>query len=387
MRSIYISLFLFWAWLAAALEVDVTARSALLMNAETGHVLYAKEANVSSFPASTTKIATALFLLDAKQIDLDRIVTVSQQALRQKPNGAVEPSHYITADSSLMGLTKGDLMSLEDLLHGLMLSSGNDAANVLAEAVSGSVAAFMQEFNAYIQKMGWTHTFFMNPHGYHHPEHKTTAYELGLMAQKALRFPKFREIVAKTFYKTSQNPKLELKQRNQLMRKGEHFYPKAIGVKTGFHNKAQSSLVAAAEDRGRTLIAVVLGSPTSDDRYRDARALFEAAFAEEKMESVLVAKGQAYQKSLEGAKWALIASVKAPLVISFYPAETPNVKGFVHWEAPELPIQPGQKVGHIAVVDDQGRELGRQDLWAQNKVPRTLGFVLKSFWKRLFPRR
>jgi D-alanyl-D-alanine carboxypeptidase (penicillin-binding protein 5/6) len=354
------------------------------MNAETGHVLYNKEAHAPSFPASTTKIATALFLLDAKQVDLDRVVTVSQQALRQKPNGAIEPPYYITADSSLMGLTKGDLMSLEDLLHGLLLSSGNDAANVLAEVVSGSVQVFMHEFNAYIQKMGWTRTFFVNPHGYHHPEHKTTAYELGLMAQKALQFPKFREIVAKTVYKTSQKPQLELKQRNQLMRQGDHFYPKAIGVKTGFHNKAQSSLVAAAVDQGRTLIAVVLGAPTSDDRYRDARTLFEAAFAEEKVESVLVTQGQVYQKSLEGAKCVLVASVATPLIISFYPAETPRVKGFVHWDSIVLPLQPGQKVGHIAVVDDQGRELGRQDLWAQNKVPRTFGFVLKSFWKRVF---
>jgi D-alanyl-D-alanine carboxypeptidase (penicillin-binding protein 5/6) len=283
-----------------------------------------------------------------------------------------------------MGLAKGDRVDLEGLLHGLLMSSGNDAANVLAEATSGSVPAFMEELNAYVRKIGCVDTSFLNPHGYHHPEHISTAYELSLLTKKALEIPKFREIIGKQVYRTAQKPDVELRQRNKLMKPGEHYYPKAIGGKTGFHSMAQNNLVAAATDQDRTLIAVVLGCPKSDDRYRDAKALFEAAFAEEKIESLLVSKEQVYTKNIEGAKRPLTASVATPLAISFYPAETPKVKGFVYWDELSLPVRMGQKVGEIKVVDEQGTELGRQELFSQGSVDPTFFFSLKRCWKRLF---
>jgi D-alanyl-D-alanine carboxypeptidase (penicillin-binding protein 5/6) len=242
----------------------------------------------------------------------------------------------------------------------------------------------MEELNAYLQKMGCVGTHFLNPHGYHHPEHVSTAYELCLLTKKALEIPKFREIVGKQFYRISQKPELELRQTNMLMRPGKHFYAKAIGVKTGFHRMAQNNLVAAAEDQGRTLIAVVLGCPKSDDRYRDARVLFESAFAEEKIENILVPKGQTYKKSLEGAKLPLIGVVASAIVISFYPAETPKLKGFVHWDQLSLPIHQGQRVGVIKVIDELGLELASQELLAQDRVDATFFFRLKRQWKRLF---
>lgn len=385
MRQIWICLFLICTGLGAApIQVEVSAKAALLMNAESGRILYEKEANTIIFPASTTKIATALFLLEEKQPDLHRVVSVSREALRQKHNGASEPAHWITADSSLMGLQKGDRFPLEDLLHGLLMASGNDAANVLAETVSGSVPHFMQELNAYFQKIGCPNTRFVNPHGLHHPDHVTTAYELALITQKALQIPKFREVVGKLVYRTSGPHELELKQSNKLLRPGEYYYPKAIGVKTGYHGLAQSNLVAAAVDGGRTLIAVVLGCPKKDDRFRDAKLLFEAAFAEKKVDAVLVAPSEVYKKSVEGAASELTASVAEPLAISFYPAETPKVKGFINWSEIRLPVQMGQKVGEIRVLDERGVELGCKNLVAQNKVSPTFLFRLKSFWKRLF---
>lgn len=369
---------------ADPLQVNVTAKSAILMNAKSGAVLYEKEAHAPMFPASTTKIATALFLLDEKQLDMGQIVKVSAGALKRKANGTLDPPHAITSDSSLMGLMRGDRFNIEDLLHGLMLSSGNDAANVLAETVSGSVSLFVEELNAYLQKMGCVKTRFVNPHGYHHPEQVSTAYELCQLTRKALMIPKFREIVGKQAYRTSQKPELELQQTNRLMRPGEHYYPKAIGVKTGFHSQAQNNLVAAAQEEDRTLIAVVLGCPKSDDRYRDAKALFEEAFKEQKVENVLVTPGQIYKKNVEGAKSVLTASLKTALKISFYPSEMPKVKGFVYWDALSLPIQAGQRVGEIKLLDETGEELGRQELFAREKVSPTFFFTIKRFWTKLW---
>jgi len=365
----------------APLQVETKAASAILMNAKTGAVLYDKEAKVQSFPASVTKIATALYLLDALHLDLNQTVTVSKSALRRKPNGAIDPPHGITSDSTLMGLKAGESFTIEDLLHGLMMVSGNDAANVLAEAVSGSVVKFMEQLNAYVRALGCTRTQFVNPHGYHHPEHVSNAYELCLLTKKALQIPKFCEIVAKPFYKASQN--IEFKQRNKLMRPGEHFYPKAIGVKTGYHSSAKNNLVAAASHDDRTLIAVVLGCPESDDRYRDARALFDAAFKEEKIEILLVSNDKIYLKQIEGAKSQLEASLFNPLVISFYPSEMPHVRGFIYWDALSLPIRAGQKVGTIQVQDEDGKEIISQALLAQKPVDATFFFALKQHAKRV----
>ncbi len=369
---------------STSLEVELTAKSAILMNAKTGVILYEKNAQTKIFPASVTKIATALFVLEENRLDLSRVVTVSAEALRQKPNNATEPAHWITSDSSLMGLVKGAQIDGEGLLHGLLMCSGNDAANVIGEQVSGSVPKFVEELNEYLRRIGCVDTSFVNPHGYHHPDHVSTAYELCLLTKRALEIPKFREVVAKQFYRTSQKPEIEVRQFNKLLREGDHFYSKAIGVKTGFHSMAQYNFVGAAEDQGRTLISVVLGCPTSDDRFRDTKALFEAAFAEEKTTTTLVSKEQTYQKSLEGAKRALTASVAQPLVISFYPAETPKVKGFVYWDELSLPIRAGQRVGEIRIVDERGESLGRQELLAREPVDATFFFFLKQQWKRLF---
>ena len=374
---------------AAPLKVNVQARSAILMNAETGAVLYEKDAHLPSYPASTTKIATALYLLEEKKIDLHQMVTVSPEALRYKPPNSTEetPAHWLVSDATLMQLVKGERLSAEALLHGLMMVSGNDAANVLAEAVSGSVPVFMDELNAYLKQIGCQGTFFKNPHGYHHPEHITTAYDLAWMTKKALQNQTFRELVSKQAYqrpKTNKQPAGELKQRNGLVVEGKHYYPKAIGVKTGFHSFAQNALVGAATDQGRTLVAVVLGCPKSNDRYNDTKALFEAAFAEKKVESILSPAGQAYSKRIGCAKTQLLAVLFQPLAISFYPSEEPKVKAFIHWDLLSLPIRKGQRVGEIRAVDERGAVLAKQELFAQDNVSATLLFSLKQKWNRLW---
>lgn len=382
---VLLSVFCVQLW-GKPLDLNVHARSAILMNADTGAILYEKHAHTPLFPASITKIATALFVLDHKQVSLDQMVTVSGEALRIKPaqKGKEALPHWLDTDGTTMGLLKGEMLSFESLLHGLMLVSGNDAANVLAETVGGSVPEFISELNAYMKGLGCLNTQFRNPHGLHHPEHYTTAYDICLVTRRALQVPKFREIVSKVSYskpKTNKQPPTELRQTNPLIKSGRFHYSKAIGVKTGYTSHAQHTLVAAAEHNGRTLIAVVLGCKQKEERCADVVQLFETAFAEEKKEQRLIGPESLFTQRVEGANSSLEASLAQELSISFYPAEEPAYRAFVHWELPALPIQKGQKVGRLEIVDSEGNLLTQGPLHSQVEVKATMWFWLKQLFR------
>lgn len=375
---------------AKPLEISVKAKSAILINAKTGAVLFEKEAYKPSFPASTTKIATALYVL-GRESDLARSVSVSSESLKMKPQRggwSSVPSYWNEWDGTKMGLQKGELLSIESLLHGLMLASGNDAANVLAEAVSGSVSDFLDGLNGYLVELGCRTTHFMNPHGLHHEEHVTSAYDLALITKRALQFPKFREIVSTLDYakpKTNKQPQVSIRQKNALLLPtSRYFYPKAIGVKTGFTSMAQNTLVAAAQDQGRVLIAVLLGCEKREDRYLDAKRLFEAAFSEVKMKRVYFERGAAYKKMVEGAKEPLIGYLEEEAAVEFYPAEEAEVKAHLYWEIPSFPIRKDQKVGEMRFTDADSNEVARITMLAREDVKATLFFSIKEKWRSLF---
>ena len=375
---------------AQPLDVEVTARSAIVMNADTGAILYEKHPHLPSYPASITKVATALFVLDHKKPSLDQLVTVSGEALKIKPvkKEGDFPAYWGEIDGTKMGLIKGEILSLESLLHGLLLISGNDAANTLAEGVSPSISDFMEELNGYVRSLGCVNTQFRNPHGLHHPEHFTTAYDICLITKKALQVPKFREIVAKVSYlkpKTNKQPQTEIRNFNALIKPGQYFYPKAIGIKTGYHSKAVNTLVAAAEHEGRTLIAVLLGCPHRKSRYEDAIRLFEAAFGEEKQTRLLLDTTQAFSREIPGGKQPLKGALASPIEIAFYPSEEPTCKALLHWDVVPLPIRKGQKVGEVRIQTEEGSLLTKGELLAQETVEGTFFFTVKeklSSWFR-----
>jgi D-alanyl-D-alanine carboxypeptidase (penicillin-binding protein 5/6) len=358
------------------------------MNADTGAVLFEKHPHVPSYPASTTKVATALFVLDHKQPSLEQMVTVSAEAVRIKPvkSQGEYPSYWGEVDGTKMGLLKGEIISFDALLHGLMLVSGNDAANAIAETVSGTVPNFIDELNRYVRSIGCMNTQFQNPHGLHHPEHFSTAYDLCLIAKRALQIPKFREIVSKISYlkpKTNKQPASELRQFNALVKPGKHFYPRAIGVKTGFHSAAMNALVAAAEHDGRTLIAVLLGCPKRNDRYEDAVRLFETAFGEEKETRTFFGPEKRFSREVTGAKTPLHAGLRGDLSISYFPAEEPSCKAFVQWDMLDLPIRKGQKVGEVQIRSEEGTLIQSGPLFAQEEVKGKFLFVLKENISRI----
>ena len=378
-------LLFFFLWVstlcAKPLQVEVSARSAILMNAETGAILYEKKAYTPAYPGSTTKIATALFALDGKKADVGRSALVSEEALRMKSPHHSLPYH-LEPEGTMMWLRRGEVLPLDAFLHGAMMISGNDATNVIAESLSGSVGAFMQEMNQYLKEIGCQSTMYLNPHGLHDPGHVTTAYDLALMMKKGLTIPKFRDLISKVSYsrpKSNKSPKSEIVAFNQLLKPGKYHYPKSIGGKTGYHSQAQATLVAAAEHEGRTLIAVVLGcSKTS--RYDDVKLLFETAFQEELLQRRIIGVDHLFSQNIEGAETPLSARLENPLSISYFPAEQPTFRAFIHWNKTSLPIHKGQPVGKIIITDQQDRPLAQASLISQTEVKATWKFRIKKWF-------
>lgn len=242
----------------------------------------------------------------------------------------------------------------------------------------------MEELNDYLKKIGCKNTSFNNPHGLHHPEHVTTAHDLGIMAQEALKDPLFRQIVSSVRYTCPQtNLELErhLVQGNQLLRKGAHHYPKAIGVKTGFTQTAGKNLVAAAQEGDRVLIAVALGykGPRAE-LYNDVKHMFEAAFQEPKLRRILLPKGEPKLSApVPGARKRLKTTLADGLSYDFYKSEVTPIKVTVYWEVPPLPIVQGAVVGQIKVIDSYGTTLNQVPLLALEELTPTLWHRLKCF--------
>lgn len=239
-------------------EPQVAAKAAIVIDAAGGQILYAKSAHTPMPPASTTKIMTAL--LAVEEGDLEAQVVISPRAA-----AVGEASIYLQA---------GETLTLEELIKGALIPSGNDAAWAIAEEMAGSVELFAVLMNRKAFALGAFNTNFVNPNGLPAVNHYTSAYDLALMARKAMDNPKFREVVATRQDWISYNngeARRYLKNTNRLL----WSYPGADGVKTGTTREAGSCLVASASQNGRRLIAVVLNST---NRYGDAARLLDYGF-------------------------------------------------------------------------------------------------------------
>ena len=251
------------------------------------------------YPASVTKVATALVALKHKKNELNTSVLIPKDAVvsttaeAKKRSNYTLPSYWLEPDSTHMGLRAGEEISLLDLLYGLMLVSANDAANAISIHVGGTVPNFMLNVNAYLKEIGCRNTQFTNPHGMFDPKHQTTAYDLAVMTREALKDPTFCKIVATVQHprpKTAKQPEGSiLSQSNKLLRNGKNYYPKAIGVKTGYLSISGHTYVSAAKQEGRTLIAVLLKTKERSDMFADAIKLFDTAFKQPQVERVLLA--------------------------------------------------------------------------------------------------
>lgn len=265
------------------LEASIDSGAVLILEETTGKVIYEKNGYDRMFPASTTKIMTAILAIE--NCNLDETATASEYAINSIPEGYSNASIQV-----------GEVLTVEDLLYALMVTSANESAIVLAEHVSGSEEAFCWLMNDKAKELGCQDTHFVNPNGIHNEDHYSTAYDLALIAKYAMQNDTFRKIVKTTSYTlpatnaypaedrtfTNTNSLIIYDNRN---RADNYYYEYATGIKTGYTSQAGNCLVSSAEKNGMSYINVVLNAPvgyttagTISHRYLDTIALFDYAF-------------------------------------------------------------------------------------------------------------
>ncbi|MEM1283363.1 MAG: D-alanyl-D-alanine carboxypeptidase family protein, partial [Chlamydiota bacterium] len=338
--AIFLLFFLF-PITANSLDLNISAESAILINANTGDVLFEKNAHTQHYPASITKVATALYTLHVYHDKLDTLIEAEHDAVAsvakeaKKRSNYTLPAHWLEPGATHIGIKRNEQLSLRDLLYGMLISSGNDASNVIAQFIGGSVSNFMTDLNNHLVELGCSQTKFCNPHGLHHPKHLTTAYDMALITKEAMKSPDFREIVKTVRYtrpKTNKQSASTLIQTNRLLRKGKNYYNKAIGVKTGWTSDAMNTLVASAEHNGRTLIAVLIKVKERDTIFQEAKLMFETAFNQPLVQRVLLKAGlQRYVLKHPEASREVTTYIAKDVCIDFYPAEEPNLKCKLSW--------------------------------------------------------
>ncbi len=353
---------------------DIAAKAAILIDIDTGDVLYEQNAEERAYPASCTKIMTCLLTIEAIEegaLSLDQIITV-------------EDSHNagMTPDSSTANLATGEEISLENVLYCLMLASANEAGNILAVAVSGSIDAFVVRMNERAEELGCSGTHFCNPHGLHNEEHYTTARDLGVITREAWKHELFRTLVGTTTYtvpatnlseaRSLVNSNLLLPERNSV-----YSYEYAVGVKTGTTNAAGYCLVSAAEKDGRRVLAVVLGAEllqnadgtTTRMVYVESKRLLEYGLNSfQYLELVSPAETVAELPVSGGAEEATVSVVPAETVtyglVNGLTAASFE-REFTLPESLEAPVQAGAVLGSMT-ISYQGQTCATVDLIAGN---------------------
>ena len=243
---------------------EISARAALLCDLESGRVYYALNTDQKAYPASLTKIMTVLLALEA--------VERGEVNLKDEVTAGDDCRQGLDEESSTAGIQPGEVMSLENYLYCAMISSANEACNVIASHVAGSIDAFVARMNQRAQELGCTGTHFVNTHGMPDENHYTTAADLRIITEQALRFPLFAEIsntISHTVPATNLSDTRVLQNTNGLINANSVMYPNylyegAAGVKTGHTNAAGYCLISTAEKNTVRLLCIILGSSTRD---------------------------------------------------------------------------------------------------------------------------
>ncbi len=361
-------------------EPEVLSESAILVNGNTGKVLFEKNSHAQMYPASTTKIMTAYLAI--QNLDLSAQITASESAVA------------IASDSSKMDLVAGEILTVKDLLYALMVQSANDAANALAEAVSGSIQEFVRLMNETAKDLGMHNTQFANPHGYHDERHYTTAYDMSLIAQKAMENEIFAEIVSAPSVTIPPTNKCEEERkfvtRNYMINPRSSLtyrYSYANGIKTGHTNAAGYCLVGSAIRSGMSLISVVFKAPedTPERVYTDSKNMYEYAYSKYRIRTVQ--KGDELASTCN-VKWAagkqhLILKtnqdIKTLLPRDDYIADLLTSKIQVY-EDITAPIKAGTELGEIRYYYDN-EEVATAKLYASRDVNRS---YVKQFFSYIF---
>lgn len=366
----YIAVLLFFcpAIPAAAKAPDITAHSAVLMDAGTGRVFFEKRGFSRSEPASLTKIMTAILALEYGHPE--EIVTVRKKAAR------------ISVGQEL-GLAEGDRITLENLIKAALIYSANDSTVAIAQHVAGTEERFIDLMNVKALVLGAMNTRFANTNGYHHPNHYTTAHDLALITRYALNDSKFAHVVSTprdTIYWADGKKQKEVNNTNKLVR--DNSYEGICGVKTGSTIRAGNCLIAAARRGDRTLISVVLHSR---NRFKDSVKLLDYGF-NKIIPVTLCAKSEDFGRIPVTEGVGDSVKIIAGQAVEVYMDEGNRdqvAKKVIVKKPLRAPVSAGQEVG-TAIFTLGGSELGRASLVAAHEVKRQgiLYRFRKSFEKR-----
>ena len=348
---------------------DISAAAAIIMDAQTGFILYEKNIHEPLYPASLTKIMTALLALEQYANRLHEPITFSYNAV-----------YSIPRNSSHIAMDEGETLTMENALYGIMLASANEVANAIAEHIGGDIKSFGALMTRRAAALGAVNTQFRNPSGLHDPEQTTTAYDMAIITRETLRHPKFLEIISTIRHDippTERQPQVrELLNTNRLIQPGQHFNESVVGGKTGFTNQSQHTLVTYAAQEGRKLIVVTL---QAEGRYlyTDTKALLDYGFAIPYIQKQLFYQNQYAKTSPVFSDWSpqrsQVGEVRLVVPDNVY-LELPL--GFdisdveYQFYIPRqlaVPIQAGQNIGRV-IYTMRGIPMGDIPLRAANTV-------------------
>ena len=355
----------------AANDLNVDAKASLIIEENSGKVIYDDNSNIQNYPASVTKILTAILTLE--NCELTDTVTVSKTAISNIPSG------YVIAP-----LFVGEQMCVEDLLYALMLKSANDAAYVLAEHVGGSVEGFSEMMNKKAEELGCKNTHFVNPNGIHNSNHYTTAYDMYLISRYAMKNEEFVKIVS-TYQHTlsatnkySKNDRI-MKNTNSFVNPSSRYYDENVkGIKTGTTLQAGNCLITNISKNGFDVITVILGAKTSESKFSETKKMMNYVF--DNYEFTQIHKKGDVIKNIEVEK-ATKETKSLNLVISEDIKSINNIKIKAEEIEPEInlnneiiaPISKGQELGTIKYTID-GLEYNAK-LLAENDVIKKTYYV------------
>jgi D-alanyl-D-alanine carboxypeptidase (penicillin-binding protein 5/6) len=356
---ILISLLVFSCSSNLAADSFVTAKAAILMDAETGQVLYRKNIHQLRAPASTTKIMTGLLAIENG--NLTDQVTVSMRAAQE--------------GGSSIYLAEGEELSLKELIYGLLVKSGNDAAIAVAQHIGGSVENFARMMNLKAKQLGAGNTNFKNPNGLPQKGHLSTAYDLAQIARYALEDDFFAKVVSTPKKRISwpdHNWDRILNNTNKLLTKSDF----VDGVKTGYTRAAGRCLVASASKGDRKLISVVLAS---NQLWQDSLNLLNHGFDRFEKKQLIKKGSVVDQVELGGSRIDLKAAENFSKVMS--KEEKSNLKRKIEYKSKvRLPVVKGEKLGELVFYNQSDQVIKRVSLLADKRVDLAPG---NQFWQKV----
>jgi D-alanyl-D-alanine carboxypeptidase (penicillin-binding protein 5/6) len=365
----------------AATQPNITGEYAILMDQKSGQILYDKSADATWYPASTTKVLTALIILENHT--LDEVVTVDGE------------SPFV--DGSKIFIFEDEQLTVEQLINAMLIASANDCAEALAVFHSGSIENFSLEMNQRAYALGAVNSNFVNPHGLHSDEHYSTARDMALIAQAAYSLPAFQEIVAKRTYSIDPT---EYQAETRYMSSTNHFingskrmlyngvyvqerYDIVDGIKTGYTTKSKNNLISTAQKNGSRLISVVLKS-SSQSIYIDSRSLLDYGFDNYKYHNFTFSGNKVTQMNIENGNIDSIDIFAQDSISGMVPADftLDDIEEKLVLDPIELPVEPEKPLGTLEYYVE-GDLIGSTVLITdQHVVEQTMGMTVKSYLVR-----